>query len=293
MPQFSVIVPSSGCRESLVRVLSAFRCQAGGVCEVLVVWDGTAWPGIEPRFPECHYLHLPTQRGPAVARNAGASAARGEWLVFLDDDVIPDETALEALVMLPNQYPKVQGWAFNVKPHSEVSDQLYVQWAYRDHAHSRPPEGVHTVEPRHFCTSFVAVERHAFLSTDGFDERFSEPGYEDVEWADRAIASGMTVCSAAHVVGMHLKLMDRAWFVNRCHAIGPGLRALQAARPTAVAGRVDWAIQHPRLLHALAYPVAGWQRLLPLAEKLPVPLAFRLLDALALAGMARALDRCL
>ena len=92
-PQVSFILPTFNRREEVLHTLD--RVQACGMdanqFETLVV-DNASTDGsvgaIRDRFPSLSVLAQSTNRGPC-ARNAGLDVARGEYVVFLDDDSYP------------------------------------------------------------------------------------------------------------------------------------------------------------------------------------------------------------
>lgn len=101
-PKISVIVPTCDRNDMLARLLDGL---APGVqtlpadrYEVIVTDDsrkGSAESMIQEKYPWVRWVDGPrTQR--VENRNSGARFARGAWLVFLDDDTIPDAVLLEA-----------------------------------------------------------------------------------------------------------------------------------------------------------------------------------------------------
>ena len=98
----SVIIPTFKRPEALsvclTNLTSEFQKLSLDDFEVIVTDDA---PGDAQRdslrrdFPWVHH-NLAPQKGPACNRNSGAKRARGEWLVFLDDDCIPQPSLLSA-----------------------------------------------------------------------------------------------------------------------------------------------------------------------------------------------------
>jgi glycosyltransferase involved in cell wall biosynthesis len=227
-------------------------------------------------------------RGPAAARNAGAAAVSGDWLLFLDDDVVPCTGAIAEIDRLIRENPEVGAWVFDVAAHPSVERNIYVRWAYRNRAHSVYPENPEPVSPDRFCSSFVAVRRRVFEELEGFSEDLRL--FEDVEFAFRLQKAGIFLYSCGSVKGLHLKQMDRRWFVDRCNKLGPGLLSLHSCSSPTVSGRVAFMLRHPRLCIIAGLLCSGWQRALPVVERVPGPPGIALLDLVALAGMADSLS---
>ena len=96
--RFSIVIPTYQRRYLVVRTIGALKRQVLRDFEVIVVDDGStdgtaaAIGALEVPFP----LRVIEQRhlGAAAARNAGAAAADGELLLFLDDDMEADPQLL-------------------------------------------------------------------------------------------------------------------------------------------------------------------------------------------------------
>jgi glycosyltransferase involved in cell wall biosynthesis len=86
-PLVSVIIPTYRRSAFLPSALESVFAQTYSNFEVIVVEDGShdAADALAPYRDRLKYLWQPNQ-GAAVARNTGASKARGDWLAFLDDD---------------------------------------------------------------------------------------------------------------------------------------------------------------------------------------------------------------
>ncbi|MBS0330449.1 MAG: glycosyltransferase family 2 protein, partial [Proteobacteria bacterium] len=87
-PRFSVIIPAFNAAGTLARAIESVRAQSWPVHEIIVVDDGStdATADVARRFGEAVRLIRQPNSGVSVARNAGAAAATGDWLAFLDAD---------------------------------------------------------------------------------------------------------------------------------------------------------------------------------------------------------------
>jgi GT2 family glycosyltransferase len=120
--KLSVVVPSWNGGELLNRNLKEVVAQARalpGGAEVLIVDDGSnpsegTPAAVDQAGDPARLVRLPEHKGFAAACNAGAAAAGGEYLAFLNNDVRPEAGCLATLV----DTIEGRGEVFAVVPHS-------------------------------------------------------------------------------------------------------------------------------------------------------------------------------
>lgn len=182
IPLFSVIIPTYHRNDLLAKCLD---CLAPNVqtlpveqYEVIVTDDGsqtTAEEMICDRYPWAKWVAGSCQ-GPAANRNNGARYAKGEWLVFTDDDCLPDPQWLEAY-----------GKAVVTEPSCLVFEgRTYVD---------RPRRTLAEISPANESGGYLwscnfAIQRQLFESISGFDERFPYAAMEDVDLRRRLTKAG-------------------------------------------------------------------------------------------------------
>ena len=98
-PRFSVVIPAFNSAATLARAIESVRAQSWPAHEIIVVDDGStdASAEIAAGFDGVRLIRQKNS-GVSVARNAGAAAASGDWLAFLDADdwYAPDRIKLHA-----------------------------------------------------------------------------------------------------------------------------------------------------------------------------------------------------
>lgn len=137
--------------------------------EVVVTDDGsvsTAKDLIQGNFPWARWVAGP-RRGPAANRNNGASHAAGDWLVFIDDDCLP-----EPKLLLSYSEEIKKGGSKALEGSTEAD---------------RPQRRFDEVAPinisgGNFWSCNIAIEVDTFRKIDGFDEGFPFAALEDVDF---------------------------------------------------------------------------------------------------------------
>lgn len=172
-PFFSVIIPTYHRNDLLAQCLD---CLAPGIqtlafdrYEVIVTDDGiqtTAEAMIQEQYSWVKWV-VGSRKGPAANRNNGAKYAQGEWLVFTDDDCLPDSQWLQAYFNAVAREPLYQVF----------EGKVYVDRLRQTLAEKSP-----TNERGGYLWSCnFAIKKQVFELINGFDERFPFAAMEDVD----------------------------------------------------------------------------------------------------------------
>jgi glycosyltransferase involved in cell wall biosynthesis len=192
LPHFSVVVPTYERPAQLAACVGALARldYPRERFEVLIVDDGSARRPRElvEQFRGALDVKLFEQenKGPAAARNFGARHARGEFLVFTDDDCEPERAWLRAFASrFAEAHARIVGGrtvnALADNPCSETS-QLIIEVVY---AHFNRD----SAKARFFASNNFAVHAASFREACGFDETFRTS--EDREFCARWLSRGL------------------------------------------------------------------------------------------------------
>lgn len=108
------------------------------------------------------------QKGPAANRNNGAKHANNEWLIFIDDDCLPDKDILENYQQAITTYNNVSVFEGCIKPDRE-----------RQNLAEESP--VNESGGYLWSCNFMINKNIFFNELDGFDENFPYAAMEDVD----------------------------------------------------------------------------------------------------------------
>jgi GT2 family glycosyltransferase len=114
--------------------------------------------------------------GPAGNRNSGVNRAKGEWIVFLDDDCIAEESYLNAYSKAIKANPDVQ----------VLEGRIFADRPRRTWAEGCPENE----QGGMLWTSNLCVRKKLFMEMGGLDEKF-QIAYEDVDFALRLKQKGI------------------------------------------------------------------------------------------------------
>ncbi len=170
---FSIVIPTCNRRELLAkcleRVMRGTQNLEAYDYEVIVTDDGmdeSIASFCLEKFPDVVYTRGPL-KGPAANRNHGASIAKGDWLVFTDDDCLPDAAWLRAYSKAIDQNPDCKAFEGAILPDD---------WSLLKKDMAECP-----VNDKGGCfwSANIMVEKELFWNIEGFDEQFKIAAQED------------------------------------------------------------------------------------------------------------------
>jgi GT2 family glycosyltransferase len=217
-PRASVVVPAHNRAGLTRRCLDRVLADLPTDCEVIVVDDASSDETpllLDGYGAAIDVVRLASNRGYGGACNAGAEAARGEMLIFLNNDTEPERGWLEALLRYADDHPKADAIGAKLLYPTGAVQHAGVAFGQDGYPHNLytgfPPDhpAVNRSRPLQAVTgACLALRRGAFELLGGFDGGFLN-SLEDVDLCLRLGEAGGKVhyCPAATIV--HLESASR------------------------------------------------------------------------------------
>ena len=213
MPALTLVILNYNGRSWLAGCLDALLAQrAAPPFETLVVDNGSVDDSVNfvrTQYPAVRIVENGRNLGFAGGNNAGVRDAHSEWLVFLNNDTVPDPEWLSRLWEARQAHAEcaliASRLVFMDDPSMvDSAGDGYVRagGAFK-HGHGAPADGfAASREVFGACGAAFMIRRDAFEALGGFDERFFMV-YEDVDLSYRARLRGLRVWYAADAIVRH------------------------------------------------------------------------------------------
>jgi glycosyltransferase involved in cell wall biosynthesis len=194
----SIIIPTYNREKLLYKCLNALNNQTYPVnkYEIIIVNDGST-DGTEKKVKQLNLkpgliYHYQEQTGPARARNWGIKHSNGEFIIFIDDDIIVRPEFIYEHIKIQKKHKKVI-------VHGPV--------IYTNNLENPTSEEMKITDYSRafFATGNVSIRKKYLSQTGLFNESFKEYGWEDLELGYRLQAMKLKAIKAAEAKGFHLK----------------------------------------------------------------------------------------
>jgi glycosyltransferase involved in cell wall biosynthesis len=203
---FSVVIPTYNRLPILRKCLLALENQQFDSdlvtdYEIVVVDDGSTdetipWITNEKAYLPHVKLHTQNHKGAAAARNLGVEKAQGDWIIFIDSDLVVTSSFLQA-----------HSQTLNFAQQSTKSDRIFTYGAVINTCNfddpTSEPYKITDFSAAYFATGNVAIAKKWLLKAGLFDTMFKQYGWEDLELGIRLKKLGLKLIKCPQAVGYH------------------------------------------------------------------------------------------
>ena len=197
-PQISVVIPTRNRKKILKKCLKALNKQNYNFnkFEIVIIDDGSNQNNKEmienlDLKPKINYTYQ-KQTGPAKARNNGIKKAQGEYIIFIDDDIIVNKKFINSHMKQHKENNKVIVHGPVIYT-NDLENPTSAEKKIRDFSNA------------FFATGNASIKKEYLIKAGLFNERFDEYGWEDLEFGKRLKKLDLTAVQAEDAVGYHLK----------------------------------------------------------------------------------------
>ncbi|WDF54464.1 glycosyltransferase family 2 protein [Mucilaginibacter sp. KACC 22063] len=176
----SIVIPTFNRNDLLSKCLDSLALgtqKVDSVCEVIVTDDSPdelAKPLLQEKYPWARWVAGP-RRGPAANRNNGVKEASGQWIIFLDDDCLPQKdwlkTYIEAIQTYGDTENVLEGYTDADRPKQRFDEEAPIN-----------------KDGNKLWSCNFAIKKSLFIVLGGFDETFPYAAMEDIDFQQRVLA---------------------------------------------------------------------------------------------------------
>jgi glycosyltransferase involved in cell wall biosynthesis len=231
----TVIVPTYNGAHRLQALIDSLILQTNKKFELIFVIDGSTDHTIEVlskyRQEFAHFKILEQEnKGRAGARNTGAEHAQGEYLIFFDDDMRPDENSVQRHLDLLSSGDEVISAGQQIEIESDTNEFIqykgYLTRKWVRHFENRPT--LLTKDTLFLIAANMGICKSTFSKLNGFDPLLRDS--EDYDLAVRAFLKGVHTVFDPLNLAYHHSFESAKEYIRRRREYTEGLRNLYLLR---------------------------------------------------------------
>ncbi len=240
--KLSIIIPTKDRPQLIGQTLSAIYEAIQGIDSEIILVNDSVHPVQLPQMMASFVQVLQNPKtGVASARNFGAQQAKGELLLFMDDDMLIKPENVHTTLALHQQYQKCcinLNWIY--PPEQIKRIQKYPFGRYLIHYGFTSLKGWNRGnywnDDELFATNgitsqYLSISKKDFWASGGYNEMFPYAGFEDYEFGKRLQQQGITfyiypLSRLFHNEADRLDIrawLDRRWRGGRTRKVAAGL----------------------------------------------------------------------
>ncbi|MFC2141380.1 glycosyltransferase [Acidobacteriota bacterium] len=232
-PRFSVVIPTYNNTPVLMQCLKSLCRQTVDreSFEVIIINDGDddITDNLKTLTNQLSIAHYNQEhKGPAAARNMGINQARGDIILFLDDDSLPTDNWLEAAMMAWerfNDFDGIGGYTISEPTDSMVSrvNADIFNWYL---------EKNNSGEQCHFLSTHNAgYKKRSLCSAGRFDVEFKGPSGEDRDLNAKIRKNGGRLRLDRHILVYHDRDLRLGSFLRKYYNYGKAAQVIHDKHP--------------------------------------------------------------
>jgi glycosyltransferase involved in cell wall biosynthesis len=235
--KLSVVIPTLNRADLLALTLDRIANQtvARDQYEILAVDNGSSDQTrsvLEQKSRSYSNLRTFSQlkRGAAATRNVGIRNARGEVVLFIDDDILAEPKLVESHLQYHAKHPRASIIGAVTAPWEKAKDPflryLRDRGIFNPYSITGGP-----LDFSYYHTGNVSTARSVLMEAGGFNEEFFIYGMEDIELGYRLEKLGSRMLHGPEARAEHQYFPTYEQFIQRCEQAGYSLGKMLALHP--------------------------------------------------------------
>lgn len=288
---FSVIVPSYQGERKIGNLIASLLLQDFKDFELILVIDGStdntlalAEDLLSKSSLNYSILQKPNS-GRGSTRNFGAKHAKGDFLVFFDDDMVLEPDCLSTHFSFHQQHINsiAVGRQVENKAWMKTDFQVYKACLSEKWELSNTEEIRYTKDNLHLTAANFSLSKQLFTSLGGFDERLSD--VEDFDLATRAFDAEIPIYSYQKAKAWHNDFVSCGSYIQRQRQYNKAYQKLYFIRPDLIGRFAQTSSARIGILKKVVYWIFSfsfWHKWIDkemfIIKMLPISVRYKLYD---------------